>query len=205
MTLMDVLAISGLAVGAVGAAAAVVAALFSVLAPSRKDLKRVEKNTQETSARVGNVETHIRSVDERLREQHARAMVEAAASRVSITANGEQDSEQFRFIFLLKDPEVKLVSVDLLNEAGTLFGSLPCRAAEPGTFGASADNLIIGKWYNAGWIGASDNARRLGIRAHLLISGQDGYYRNFAVYVTSRLVQVSPGSSTYVLRLEGAC
>jgi hypothetical protein len=201
---MDGVAISGLVVAAVGAVAAVVAAVFSALAPSRKDLKRVEENTQETSARVGNVETHIKSVDDRLKEQLARETVEAAAKKVSITANGEQDSEQFRFVFVLADPEVTLVSIDLLNEAGALFGSLPCRVGEPGTFGAVADNRLVGKWYNAGWIGASGADRRLVLQANLLLQGRE-CHRRLTVYLTSHLTQLTGGSMANLIRLEGAC
>jgi hypothetical protein len=192
----------GLVVGAVGTAAAIVAAWFSALAPSRKDLKRVEKNTQETSARVGNVETHIKSVDDRLREQYTREAVEAAAERVSILVSGEQDAELFRFVFVLKNTDVTLVSVDLLNEAGALFGSLRCRAGEPGTFGAIADNLLVGKWNSAGSVGA--NKVGLVLQANLLIQGREGH-RRFAVYLTSRLIQLSGGSAAYRFRLEGAC
>ncbi len=201
---MDSIAVAGLVVGTVGAIAAAIAAWLAGLAPTRTDLKRVEKNTADTAERVSNVEVHIKSVDERLREQHARELTEAAARMVSISVRGDQEYGQpVQMIFTLAGSDATLTSIDMLNEVGTLFGSASCTETAPHTFTASVDDSVARRWHGAGTV---DNAisHRVVMRAHILIEGREAK-RDFAVYLRNTLKQTPHGFQGYYLTLEGNC
>ena len=198
---MDSGTVASLIVASVAAVAAVFAAVFAGLVPTKKDLERV---AAETSARVGKVEAHIKSVDERLREQHAREITEAAARRVSISVRGSQEySEPLQLTFAIKNSDAALASIELLNETETLFGSALCTKAASRTFTASVDDPVARRWFSGGAIEAAES-RRVVIRAHILIEGRKAK-RDFAVYLKDQLKDTVLGFRGNYLTLEGDC
>jgi len=60
--------------------------------------------------------------DRQSKEQRSNEVLAAAASRVSITARGDPNyGEPLRITFTLKEPNISLVYIELLNESGELF------------------------------------------------------------------------------------
>ena len=200
---MDSATATGLIISSVGAVAAVAAATYAGLAPSRRDLKRVEHNTAETSARVAQVETHIKSVDGRLQEQHIREMTEALARKVRISVHGSQQDPDAAFPITLetKGGDATLVSIDMLNEAGAFFASAACDETAPGKYVSSIDALVAARWYAGGELSAAGH--RLVLRAHLMVDGRETK-REFAVYISISLKQ-GPHSQYYGYTIEGDC
>ena len=60
------------------------AAMFAASAPSKKDLKRLEKKTAEISARVARVEGLIKRANEQMKEKRIREAIEARYSTKSV-------------------------------------------------------------------------------------------------------------------------
>ena len=203
---MDVIAVSGLIAGIVGAVAATIAAIYAGLAPTRKDLRRVEENTAATSKKLEEVRKHISSVNEQLREQRSDDVLAATASRVSIAARGDQDfGEPLRITFTLKEPDVSLIYVELLNESGALFGSSPCVQGASLIFLTFLEQEIARRWFNGGTAEGNVEHKRLVLRATLQF-GERQAHRKFVVYLNNVLKQMPGGAGMgYVLNLTGDC
>jgi hypothetical protein len=87
---MDKIAVAGLAVGVVSAAAAIVAAVFAGKSPTKRDLERVE--------------SHMARVDGHLSEQNKRELLSSLAERVFIEVIGSSlMSEPLPLRFTMKD------------------------------------------------------------------------------------------------------
>jgi hypothetical protein len=201
---MDPIAVGGLVAGIVAAIAGVFAAIYSALAPSRKDLRRVEKNTEDTAKKLEEVHDRISSVDSQLREQAIQEQVKQAAGRIQISARGDQEyGGPLRISFTVSIPTVKLLYVELLNEAGALFGTVNCVATERQTFACDVEPIVAQRWFSGGAVEGMVSRMRLVIRAVLLLE-ERRVDREFAVHLVSELKQV-PGTMTYLLSLDGKC
>jgi hypothetical protein len=182
------------------------AAIFAALAPTRKDLQRVEQNTAASSIELKEVRKHISSVDEQLREQRADEEHAATARRLSIAVRGDQDyGEPLRIALTLKEPDVTLTYIELLNESGALFGSSPCVQESPRIFIASLEQEVARRWFNGGSVEGNVDYKRLVIRAALLLEDRPAH-REFVVYLNNVLQQMPNGSGMVnVLHLTGDC
>lgn len=189
----------------VGAVAAIYAAYYAKKAPTADDLERVEKNTADASERLEKVRVHIGSVDERSKEQHAQEKLAVVANRVSISARGTQlYGGPLRIAFTLKEPDVSLVYIELLNEVKALFGASLCTQEEPLVFTASIDGIAARRWFDGGKAEGNVDLRRLVIRATLRFEDREAH-REFAVYLLNQLTDIASGGRSYVLQLNGDC
>jgi hypothetical protein len=143
-------------------------------------------------------------VDERTKEQHAKEQIEVIANRVSISVRGDQIfGEPLLITLTLKEPDIRVVYVDLLNEVKALFASSPCIQEGPLVFKTSVDGVIARRWFDGGKAEGDVDRKRLVIRATLLF-GEREAHRDFAVYLRSALTNVGHGRAP-VLHLEGDC
>ena len=91
------------------------------------DLARVEGNTAATSRHLDEVKAHVARVDSRLKQQRNVHELSLRASRVSISARGnEAGNGPYKLYLSLQDSSASLTHVELLNEKGNAFGSFPC-------------------------------------------------------------------------------
>lgn len=204
---MDKIAVASLAVGLVGAVAAAIAAVFAGMAPTKKDLQRVEHHTATTSLGLEKVQAHLANVDSRLRDQHTYDLVVSKAQRVSITAKGDANIDDPMSLQLtLKDSNAILNHIELFNEFGTLYGSCLCSAVEPFFFTATVESATAQRWFGGGTTDQSTNRKRLRIRAHMLLEGKEAY-RDFAVHMVEgmRAGQDRTQPTKRVYLLEGSC
>jgi hypothetical protein len=188
--------IAGLVFGGIAAVAAVVAAWFSVKAPDKSDMQAVEKNTKKMSERLEKVESHLASVDRRAADQHTWDVLESKAQRVSIKIDGRGTmTEPVQLNLHVKDPQVVLTSVELLNDAGTVFGSATCSPEEPLRFTAVVDTMTLNGGFAAGIQDGAFNRKRLSLRVNMRIEERE-VYREVAVYLfkTQMLYQVEGNS-----------
>ena len=143
--------------------------------------------------------------DRQSKEQRSNEVL-AAASRVSITARGDPNyGEPLRITFTLKEPNISLVYIELLNESGELFGSSACVNEAPNAFATSLEQDIARRWFNGGTQERTWDVRRLVLRATLLI-GERQTHRELVVYLTSVPMRQPGGPGlAYVLKLSGDC
>jgi hypothetical protein len=197
---MDRIAVAGLVIGSIGAAAAVAAAIYARASPTKADLKRVEDNTAE-SAR------HIDAVRNQLAEQDRRDGLISRAQRVSISVfANDRASQPLTLRFRLKESQVCLSRIDLINRANMYFGTFACKREEDGSFSASVDAAVAAQWFNSGEPSESFNRRAVQIRAFLTIDTQE-LYRVFTIHM---LQGIRPrldfaNLSEDVWLLDGAC
>lgn len=202
---MQAIAVAGLIVGAVSAVAAILAAWFAWKAPTKSDLRRVERNTAETSDRIDKVRSHIARVDERLQEQHSRDSLIAEAQRVAIAVSGSNEfSDPLKLSFKLKDPEVMLTYIEMFNDVGTLFGSADCEQTGDLSFTATLDNSAVQRWFSSGKLDQAFNRRSLRIHVHMRIEERI-VYRDIPISLISGTRAGQPNSSVQVFILEGNC
>jgi len=144
--------------------------------------------------------------DRQSKEQRSNEVLAAAASRVSITARGDPNyGEPLRITFTLKEPNISLVYIELLNESGELFGSSACVNEAPNAFATSLEQDIARRWFNGGTQERTWDVRRLVLRATLLI-GERQTHRELVVYLTSVPMRQPGGPGlAYVLKLSGDC
>jgi type II secretory pathway component PulM len=69
----------------VAAFVAFFAAMFAASAPSKKDLKRLENQTAEVSARIARVEGLIKRANEQMKEKRALEAIEARYTAKSVS------------------------------------------------------------------------------------------------------------------------
>jgi hypothetical protein len=197
-------------IAAVAAVGAVVIGLIAIRiarkAPEKKDLARVEEHTEATAKRLSTVETHIRSVDGRLRTKNEKDSLQAAAARVSIKAEGTQDvtTMDLTVRLSLREDNVTIAMIELRNEAGVLFGSVSCIKSHPKVFDSVLNADIARAWFNAGSPDGTLDRKLVVMRAVLLIDDHEAY-REFVVYLSNVMGQVGPSNFAYMLRLEGQC
>lgn len=170
MLTADGVSIASLIVASVGTIFAGLAAYFAWLAPSKKDLQRVEANTAETADRLEKVRSHIARVDDRQNEQHNADLIRERARRISIHVAGESDisGNSMTLTFTLKDPNVVLLQIELANEIGSSFGHAECASVAPNQFTAAFDIDVVRTWFESATKIDIYARRVLTIRARLL-------------------------------------
>jgi hypothetical protein len=181
---------------------------YAKQAPTTEDLRRVEKNTAETSRHLEGMHGKIASMDTRLDQQAEHDTLVSRANRVSTLIEGEDLVGNCLSIRLtLKDPKVTLIRLDLLNERGIVFGSPDCEATAYLQFTATIDPATILKWFDGGTITVAGWSARsqLGLRVHMLVSGNN-VHRQVAVilYRANQSDPANPLVRHQVWRIEGS-
>jgi hypothetical protein len=189
---MDKIAVAGLAVGVVSAAAAIVAAVFAGKSPTKRDLERVE--------------SHMARVDGHLSEQNERDLLTNRAGRVSITVRGHcRMSDPLTLALTVKDPEVTLLRLELINSSGMLTGEAPCMPSEPLSFSSTLTPSVTQLWFNNGTTHLSVDQRLMLIRAIMEI-GKRETQRIFTVVMYQGTQQTSvPGTIEQFFGVSGTC
>jgi hypothetical protein len=165
--------IANLIVAIIAMIAACVAAYFAFKGPSRQDLELVEKNTAATAEQITAVRGHIAKVEDHLGIQNSRAELIAAGKKVSITVAGESWFQQQEPILLtLADPEISLMSLDLINDSEMFSGNVDCARASETTFTAVIPGSLFVAWYNNGTsVDMITTNHRVFMRVNLTIGG----------------------------------
>lgn len=129
-----------------------IASVLTYLAPTRSDLKRVED--------------HVAATSHHLEHQSWREKLNDAASRVSISVDGQDFQDEPLVVHLrLQDPSVRLIRIDMLSESGTLYGGGSCEIQEPDHYIAELDCRKVANWFNAGQ--RNGNAMNLWLRVFM--------------------------------------
>jgi hypothetical protein len=185
----------------VGTSAAIVAALSAIYygrkSLTKKDLTQVEQNTEH----LEEVRTTIASVDSRLKRQEDTEGLRIRASRISITASGNQAGNAPYPVHLsikeLGENKFLLTHVELYNEHGNSFGSFHCsNTGDPSRldFYAKIPVTTMGDWFRSGTPVQTCNRMRLKLRVWMSIDGIE-VSRDMAVIV----VETMSGAADYIL------
>jgi hypothetical protein len=199
--------IANLIVAIIAMIAACVAAYFAFKGPSRQDLELVEKNTAATAEQITAVRGHIAKVEDHLGIQNSRAELIAAGKKVSITVAGESWFQQQVPISLsLADPEISLMSLDLINDSEMLSGNVDCARASETTFTAVIPGSLFVAWYNNGTsVDMTTTNHRVFMRVNLTIGGLS-VSRKVPVMANLQMRANSPqGGMSYYNVISGAC
>jgi hypothetical protein len=149
-------AVFGAIVGVVAAVAAIYAAKYAKAAPTKEDLKRVEEHAAATSEHLG--------------MQRARAELQLQANRVSLSVHGKNEATQPLALHLaIKDPSVRVISIELRNEADSLFGSIPCECVSELEYTAPIVPEMTRRWFNAGTHVNSQASNHMQLQLHIFM------------------------------------
>lgn len=159
-------------------AAAFAAIWYGRKSLTKRDLKRVEDNT----AHLEEVRSNIASVDSRLKKQEVNEALRRVASRVPITASGNQAGNAPYPVQLViresREGKVSLTHIELYNERDNPFGSFPCESVgNPNgvQFQAKIPVDVMGNWFRGGTAVQTSNRMRLKLRVWMLINGTEAY------------------------------
>lgn len=175
----------------VGTCAAIIAALaaskalsYAKDAPTKDDLARVEQNTAETAGHIEKVRSHIARVDERQAQQYDTELLRETARHISIHVKGAYgNAGPMTLYFAAEDPNVILLSAQLRNESGSIFGQAPdCILDTQKHFKADYPFDDIRRWYDSATKIDMRGRRVLTIRAHLKF-GQQYLERDIPTWV----------------------
>lgn len=198
--------IANLVVATIAMMAACAAALFALKGPSRQDLERVEKNTAATAEQITAVRGHIAKVEDHLGIQNSRAELTAAGNKVSISVAGEGWYQlPIPISLTLVDPDITLISLDLINDSELLSGNVKCTRASETTFTAVIDGSQFAVWFNSGKSVDTIDKHLVFLRVNMKIGGLD-VSKNLPVKATLEMRRNSPqGGMAYYNIISGAC
>jgi len=146
----------------IAALAAVVAAFYAKGSAAKTDLERVERNIAE----------RIEAVRAHLEEQHRREAQRSLVDRASMAVEARGPAgEPLVLRFTLDDAGMELLRVDLLNADSMQSGSFSSTPMQPPCFSAKVDHDSLRNWFGAG--NETSNGKRVQIRAHLRLDGQE--------------------------------
>jgi hypothetical protein len=198
----------------IGAVAAVAAALFAAWGlyyakrgPSKEDLQRVEDNTAQTARHVDAVREHTAASEAHLADQGKRELLLAQARRVSITAHGSGFNDMPLLLgFSVKDPDVKLRRIDMINKHGLPLGTLDCSEEAPLTFSVKMDPEVYSKWFSGSDVQGSIDQMVLRLCAYFEIGG-DETNKTFSISMSQNLREKQPGTRnfSYFVEVYGGC
>lgn len=164
---------------------------------TKRDLTRVEQNTEH----LEEVRSSIASVDSRLKKQEEFDAVRIRATRVSITASGNQSGNAPYPLHLSirnsNEQNLSITHAELCNENGSSFGSFLCsRTGNPSVldFQAAVPMTTMGDWFRAGNPVQTFNRMRLKLKVWMSLEGFE-VYRDMAVTV----IETTSGTAGYIL------
>jgi hypothetical protein len=196
--------IANFAVATVAMIAACAAAYFAFKCPTQGDIKRVEKNTADTSAELSVVRAHISQVEDHLANQNKREELAAVGRNVSMRVGAEGwNDHDFRFVFVVNTPGVLLKGIELVNHNLLLSGGSGCVESIPGTFTATVVSSELAKWAQSGEFMQIADRRTANIHAILEFEKQR-LDRTFAAVIVTDYRQ-RPGRMTAYYTVTGGC
>src|SRR5215831_2648805 len=209
----DTMAFASLLVSILGAVAAIfaafyanIAAFYAKKAASKRDLTRVEQNTQQVehfSNKILNIDTPIDPLEERetpqaqsrqkdSQVQPQRDASQAQPRRIPISVEGEAMGEAPLELFLtLQDSSVRVSRLEMLSEAGKALGSSPCKTTDNAlVFKSILAPKKVKQWWDSAE-STSEGEGRSVLRVYLLLdeSGRE-VYRDMNVSIVEGLRNV---------------
>lgn len=188
------------------AIAAALALKYAKAAPTANDLARVEGNTAATSEHLEEVKANVARVVSRLKQQREIQELRLRASRVSITARGNQaGNAPYKVNLSLKDPSASLTHVELFNENGNAFGSFPCSKADNPSgleYVAVIPITNMGEWFRGGTPVQALTRMRLKLTVWMSIDDDVEVSRDMAVIVIDTMLRsnlANPREQGYIL------
>ena len=163
---VDFIAILTLVFTIIGAFAAVLAAFFAKGSATKADLERLERATAESVRQLDAVRAQH---EEKMQREAQLALFDRAS--IAVEARGPS-GEPLLFRLTLNDAGMELLRVDLLNADHTQSGSFACSPTDPSCFFAKVDHEALRNWFGASSEGS--NGKRVQLRAHLRLDGQEG-------------------------------
>jgi len=189
----DQMADSTFVVAVISAVAAVLAAFFAWRGPTKSDLQRVERNTEQTARHVA--------------EQNRREALSDKANVASLKVMGSGWSGQpLAMQFTLKDPTIRLLRIVPINRLDSPLGSFECEQTEPFIFSVTIDANTAGKWFNESAAHDTNESKLVQICAWLEIE-KTAIPKPFTVRMTQNMQQTSPEirSFAYFITVSGEC
>ena len=225
----DTMAFASLLVSIVGAVAAIVAAFYANIAAfyakraaTKRDLTRMDQNTQH----VEHFSNKILSIDTQIQPQAQREASEAQpqqeapqlqvqqeapkaqpqqeaprlqAQRISISVEGDALGEVPLELFLtLQDSSIRVSRVETLNEVGKTLSSSPSKATDNAlVFKSILTPKQVRQWWSAGE-STSEGGGRSVLRVHLLVDeNRREVYRDIPVSIVEELRSVGITSMVF--------
>ena len=222
----DTMAFASLLVSIIGAVAAILAAFYANIAAfygkkaaTKRDLTRVDQNTQH----VGHFSNKILSIDTQIQPQAQREASQAQpqqeapqlqaqreaseaqprqeapqiqAQRISISVEGDALGEVPLELFLtLQDSSIRVSRVETLNEVGKTLSSSPSKATDNAlVFKSILTPKKLRQWWSAGE-STSEGGGRSVLRVYLLVDeSRREVYRDIPVSIVDELRSVGIAS-----------
>jgi hypothetical protein len=108
--------------------------------------------------------------------------------------------------FSVKDPDVKLRRIDMINKHGLPLGTLDCSEEAPLTFSVKMDPEVYSKWFSGSDVQGSIDQMVLRLCAYFEIGG-DETNKTFSISMSQNLREKQPGTRnfSYFVEVYGGC
>ena len=199
----DTMVFMSLLVSIVGALAAIfaafyanIAAFYAKKAATKRDLTRVEQNTQHVehfSNKVLSIDTQVQPQPQAQPQQEAPQL---QVQRISISVEGEAMGEvPLELCLTLQDSSIRVSRVETLNEVGKALSSSPSKATDNAlVFKSILTPKKVRQWWSAGE-STSEGGGRSVLRVYLLVDeSRREVYRDIPVSIVEELRSVGIAS-----------
>jgi len=206
----DTMAFASLLVSIVGALAAIfaayyanIAAFYAKKAATKRDLTRVEQNTQHlehVSNKILSIDTQVQPQPQAQREaSQAQPQQEAPqlqVQRISISVEGEAMGEvPLELCLTLQDSSIRVSRVETLNEVGKTLSSSPSKATDNAlVFKSILTPKKVRQWWSAGE-STSEGGGKSVLRVYLLVDeSRKEVFRDIPVSIVEELRSIGIAS-----------
>ena len=206
----DTMAFASLLVSVVAALAAIfaafyanIAAFYAKKAATKRDLTRVEQNTQHlehVSNKILSIDTQVQPQPQAQREaSQAQPQQEAPqlqAQHISISVEGEAMGEvPLELCLTLQDSSIRVSRVETLNEVGKTLSSSPSKATDNAlVFKSILTPKKVRQWWSAGE-STSEGGGRSVLRVYLLVDeSRKEVFRDIPVSIVEELRSIGIAS-----------
>ena len=186
--------------------AAILAVYYTKVAPSKRDLERVEGKLAEAARGIEAVRANTAATEGHLAEQRKRDLLHAKAALVSIIAEGSAwDHGPVDVNFSIEGSAARLRRIDMLNRHAFALGTLECREVTPARFSVTIDTLTLSRWREEGNSLSLATRVTVRLRAYLEIGGEETD-KQFSI-TTYDSLQSKPGEirTRSCMRVSGGC
>ena len=206
----DTMAFASLLVSIVGALAAIfaafyanIAAFYAKKAATKRDLTRVEQNTQQVehfSNKILSIDTQVQPQPQAQQEasqaQPQQESPQLQVQRISISVEGEAMGEvPLELCLILQDSSIRVSRVETINEVGKTLSSSPSKATDNAlVFKSILTPKKLRQWWSAGE-STSEGGGRSVLRAYLLVDeSRREVYRDIPVSIVEELRSIGIAS-----------
>jgi len=206
----DTMAFASLLVSIVAALAAIfaafyanIAAFYAKKAATKRDLTRVEQNTQHlehVSNKILSIDTQVQPQPQAQREaSQAQPQQEAPqlqVQRISISVEGEAMGEvPLELCLTLQDSSIRVSRVETLNEVGKTLSSSPSKATDNAlVFKSILTSKKVRQWWSAGE-STSEGGGKSVLRVYLLVDeSRREVFRDIPVSIVEELRSIGIAS-----------